>query len=144
MPFGIPESLEEIRLKPGASFDTGDAFSTGGRVAHGDFAGVGGAGGFATKVGLSWEPLLSTKPLPEDMLLSFGGCMVGTTDGAGDTGLSGTLSTLSFDTTEPLSEGGGGCSSGCGSVVLVPSPHVIASGAQSSSSSSISAHLFWP
>ena len=31
----------------------GDAFSTGGNVAHGDLTGAGGAGGLATRVGLS-------------------------------------------------------------------------------------------
>lgn len=36
----------------------------GGRVAHGDLTGAGGAGGFATKVGLSGAPL-STRPLPD-------------------------------------------------------------------------------
>jgi hypothetical protein len=116
--------------------------STGGRGAQGDLTGVGGPGGFATNVGFSAAPL-SIRPLPEplDMPPSL---TVEDADvvGAGDLGFG--------DSVEIESTTTGGVadfkrdeatSSACGSVIFVPSVHSIDSGAQSSSSSSISAQF---
>lgn len=47
------ESRKEPRGGYADSMDPGDAFLTGGKVAHGDLAGAGGAGGFATRTGFS-------------------------------------------------------------------------------------------
>jgi hypothetical protein len=130
-----------------SSVAIGADLSTGGSGAHGDFTGVGGPGGFATKVGFSAAPL-SIKPLPEplDIPPNLSGAEFDVW-GAGDFGfgesalaISWTVVTvvaLAIDCTT---------SSGCGNVILVPSVHSIDSGAQSSSSSSISAQfacLLW-
>ena len=65
----------------------GDALSIGGSGAQGDLAGAGGAGGFATSVTLSVEPLLRMSPLPDANPPTFvvcGALLIG----AGDLGLS--------------------------------------------------------
>lgn len=115
--------------------------STGGRGAQGDLTGVGGPGGFATNVGFSTAPL-STRPLPEPLGMPPS-LTVEDADvvGAGDLGFG--------DSVEIESTIGGvadfkkddDTSSACGSVIFVPSVHSIDSGAQSSSSSSISAQF---
>jgi hypothetical protein len=117
----------------------------GGRGAQGDFVGAGGAGGFATRVTLSAEPLFRISPLPDASPLAraaWGALLAG----AGDLGLSvGDLS-LTEDAAMAAPMGIGSValeavSSACGKVTLVPSAHVRVSGAQSSSSSSMSAQL---
>lgn len=121
------------------SATTGGAFSIGGRGAHGDLTGVGGAGGFATSVGLSADPALRIRPFPEASPPGFiEGDAVLRGGGAGDFGFS---IAFSLGGTGIGSGGGAGVSSGCGSVVLVPSVQVMVSGAQSSSSSSMSAQF---
>lgn len=77
---------------------TGDALSTGGKEAHGDLTGVGGAGGFATSVGFSGAPF-KTKPLPD------GSPPVLTPVGAGDFGFS--LASLSLDSEDRWTVGEG-------------------------------------
>jgi hypothetical protein len=49
---------------------TGEALSTGGKGAHGDLAGVGGAGALATNVGFSGAPF-NTRLLPDAMRLGL-------------------------------------------------------------------------
>lgn len=104
--------------------------------------GVGGAGGFATSVGLSAEPPLRIRPFPEARTPGFmdgDGALRG---GAGDFGFSIGFSFGGAGAGAGVGSGGGaGVSSGCGNVVLVPSVQVMVSGAQSSSSSSMSAQL---
>jgi hypothetical protein len=127
------------------SITTGDALSTFGIGAQGDLTGVGGAGGFATRVGFSGAPF-RTKLLPVANVLSFVGA--GTPGGAGDRDFGGTaLFSFAMEAGAGAGEAGAGdvlCSSICGIAIFVPSVQVIASGAQSSSSSSISAQLFCP
>jgi hypothetical protein len=116
----------------------GGAFSTGGRGAHGDFTGVGGPGGFATNTGFSDVPL-STRPLPVPPTIPPSFIVDVGASGAGDAGFG-----VGFvDVTGGVGLGGSGAgSSTCwGRVILVPSVHSIVSGAQSSSSSSISAQF---
>jgi hypothetical protein len=126
---------------------TGEALSTGGSVAQGDLAGVSGAGAFATKVGFSGAPL-STKFLLEAMRLGFteGEALALSlvTPGAGDFGLSfgaigGIAAGTGTGTAATVGTGTAGAVEGVGwfsKVTLVPSVHVMASGAHSSSSSS--------
>jgi hypothetical protein len=118
----------------------GVALSTGGRGAHGDLTGVGGPGGLATKVGLSDAPFNIRPALPPNPL----GFIVGEAElcvGAGDFGFIVSSPLASF--TAGMGEGSriGAGSSACGRVILVPSVHSIVSGAQSSSSSSMSAQV---
>ena len=47
------------------SIATGATFSTGGSWAHGDLTGVGGPGGFATRVGFSGAPLSTNPAFPD-------------------------------------------------------------------------------
>jgi hypothetical protein len=118
----------------------GAALSTGGKGAHGDFTGVGGPGGFATNVGFSLAPFKTSPALPPNPL----GFTVGEAEacvGAGDFGLAVSAAFASFSVAGTGSGDGAGASSACGSVIFVPSVHSIDSGAQSSSSSSISAQL---
>src|SRR4051794_17310429 len=117
----------------------GATLSTGGRDAHGDLTGVGGPGGLATNVGFSVAPF-NIKPAFPDPL----GRMVGDGEacgGAGDFGFAVSMTFTSFTTGIGDGSRGAGVSSTCGRVILVPSVHSIDSGAQSSSSSSISAQL---
>jgi len=120
----------------------GATFSTGGRGAHGDFTGVGGPGGFATKVGFSVVPFNTKPALPEPNVV---GLTVGEADacvGAGDFGFAASAGFISFTIEAGVGSGDGiGASSACGKVIFVPSVHSIDSGAQSSSSSSISAQF---
>jgi hypothetical protein len=118
----------------------GVALSTGGRGAHGDFTGVGGPGGLATKVGLSDAPFNIRPVLPPNPLAFI----VGETElcvGAGDFGI--TVSMPLASVTAGIGEGSriGAGSSVVGRVIVVPSVHSIVSGAQSSSSSSMSAQV---
>jgi len=74
----------------------GGTFSTGGRGAHGDFTGVGGPGGFATRVGFSAAPFNIRPVLPDPNPL---GLTVGEADcagGAGDLGFIGSATFVSF------------------------------------------------
>lgn len=122
---------------------TGADLSTGGNGAQGDFTGVGGPGGFATNVGFSAAPF-KTSPFPDVLEIppSLSDGEDAAVLGVGDF----VLSSACLDS----STGGGGCAGGgeggVGSstgarLAFVPSPHTIESGAQSSSSSSISAHV---
>lgn len=118
----------------------GPALSTGGSGAHGDLTGVGGPGGLATNVGFSEAPL-RINPLPEldDIPPSF---TVDDADGgAGDFGLETSVAVGKLAVTGSGFGGIGAASSACGSEIFVPSVHSIDSGAQSSSSSSISAQF---
>jgi hypothetical protein len=120
----------------------GADLSTGGRGAHGDFTGVGGPGGFATKVGFSAAPL-SIKPLLEllDIPPNLRGAEVDVC-GAGDLGFGESAPEISLTAVTVVGLAiDGTISSACGNVIFVPSVHSIESGAQSSSSSSISAQL---
>jgi len=69
----------------GKSAAMGDTLSTFGIGAHGDFTGVGGAGGLATNVGFSGAPL-RTRPFPEP---STPGLIIGEAIEAGIFGFSG-------------------------------------------------------
>lgn len=131
----------------GSSINTGEARSTGGRGAQGDFAGVDNAGALATKVGFSGAPL-RTKLLPEAMRLGLTDgealALSVATPGTGDLGcsLSGAGMVEGGTGTFAMGAAGvgtAGANEGVGwfsKVILVPSVHVIASGAHSSSSSS--------
>jgi hypothetical protein len=104
--------------------------------------GVGGPGGFATNVGFSEAPFSTSPVLPDPNPLGFtvgeaDGCM-----GAGDFDFGASAGLTSFNAAIGGGIGSGagaGASSACGRVIFVPSVHSIVSGAQSSSSSSISA-----
>lgn len=103
--------------------------------------GVGGPGGFATKVGFSGAPL-STSPLPDvdEMPPSF------TVEErtVGGNGFGATISGTGVFCARMGGVAGfgvGAGSSATGSEILVPSVHSMDSGAQSSSSSSMSAQL---
>jgi hypothetical protein len=125
-----------------SSVAIGADLSTGGSGAHGDFTGVGGPGGFATKVGFSAAPL-SIKPLPEllDIPPNLSGAEVDVC-GAGDLGFGESTLDISLTVVTIVAFAiDGTTSSACGNVIFVPSVHSIDSGAQSSSSSSISAQL---
>ena len=125
---------------------TGGSFSTGGNDAHGDLTGA-GAAGFATNVGLS-EGVFRTSP--PDL-----GCAAErgfNTVAFGPTVVVGIccadILDLFSSACRSFAIKAAACSSArmaaesfCDSVILVPSFHSIVSGAQSSSSSSISAHL---
>lgn len=120
----------------------GETLETGGSDAQGDLTGVGGAGGFATRVGFSAEaPPFRISPLPDGRPgFTDGELATGAEGGAGEWGFS--MALASFTTG---CSGMTGVSSTCGIVVLVPSAQVRASGAsQSSSSSSMSAQVDWP
>lgn len=116
--------------------------STGGRGAHGDLTGVGGPGGFATKVGFSDAPLRTKPALPDPNPLVL---TVGDGDGsggAGDFGFDASYVFVSFKIEIGSGSGDGmTTSSACGRVIFVPSVHSMVSGAQSSSSSSMSAQF---
>jgi hypothetical protein len=115
----------------------GATLSTGGNGAHGDLTGVGGPGGFATNVGFSVAPFRTKPALPDPNVLGF---TVGEADacvGAGDLGFTASITFARIG----AGSGVGGASSACGRVIFVPSVHSIVSGAQSSSSSSISAQF---
>jgi hypothetical protein len=120
----------------------GATFSTGGKGAQGDLTGVGGPGGFATSVGFSVAPLrISPFPDPLDIPPSLT-AEDADVCGAGESDLG--VSELRKSLTEGIGaafDGMDTTSSACGSVIFVPSVHSIDSGAQSSSSSSISAQL---
>lgn len=125
----------------------GGVLSIGGSFAQGLLDWVVVAGGLATRVGLvSTDPPLRIKPLPDGRRPDFvvGGA-VAASDGTGDLGLSEDIGLLSL---RGLGWRSGEAvldfSEGWGRVTLVPSVQVIVSGAQSSSSSSISAQLFCP
>jgi hypothetical protein len=117
----------------------------GGRGAHGDLAGGGGAEGLVTRVTFSVDPAFKIKPLPDARPpdLTEGEAVL---DGAADLVLS--LADLSFAIAVPPAWAGPTelfcVSSGGGRVIFVPSVQVMVSGAQSSSSSSISAQFDWP
>jgi hypothetical protein len=103
--------------------------------------GVGGPGGFATRVGFSLAPFNIRPVLPDPSPLAF---IVGDAEdcvGAGDFGFA--ISRIFVSLIAGIGEGslGAGVSSACGKVILVPSVHSIVSGAQSSSSSSMSAQF---
>lgn len=116
--------------------------STGGSGAHGDLTGVGGPGGFATRVGFSLAPFSTRPARPEPNTLGF---TVGEAEawvGAGDFGFAASKPFTSRNAGDGDGSGaGGGASSACGRVIFVPSVHSIDSGAQSSSSSSMSAQF---
>jgi hypothetical protein len=136
-------SLWEKRGCCWSSVAIGADLSTGGNGAHGDFTGIGGPGGFATRVGFSVAPL-SIKPLPEllDMPPNLSGAEVDDC-GAGDLGFGESAPDISLTVAVTIVALAidGATSSACGNVIFVPSVHSIDSGAQSSSSSSISAQL---
>jgi len=121
---------------------TGATFSTGGKGAHGDLTGVGGPGGLATRVSFSEAPLSTSPARPDPNPLGFTVGDEAACAGAGDLGF--VASTFLAAWTAGMgvgSLGGAGVSSACGRVIFVPSVHSIVSGAQSSSSSSISAQF---
>ena len=117
----------------------GATLSTGGNGAHGDLTGVGGPGGFATNVGLSVAPFRTKPALPEPNVLGFtvGEAEADPCVGAGDLGFTASTTFTGIG----AGSGVGGDSSACGKAIFVPSFHSIACGAQSSSSSSISAQF---
>ena len=120
-------------------------FSTGGSVAQGDFDGV-EAVGLATSVGLSVWGLRTRPPLffsPPDPILKT--VAFGPTELRGLArvvfGFSASTSFSVIDEAVLLSSRGVGGTSTGAKLVLVPSVHSMVSGAQSSSSSSMSAHF---
>ena len=125
---------------------TGGTFSTGGKGAHGDLVGV-GAEGFATSVGFS-EGVFRTSPPDFGCAaergfntVAFGPTVVEGFCCAASLALA-SSSWRSFSTIAlACSSASRAAGSFCDSVIFVPSFHSIVSGAQSSSSSSISAHL---
>lgn len=124
------------------------ALSTLGIGAQGDFTGVGGAGGFATRVGFSAAPLrISPFPEPSTLGLTEGetlGTAAVAGKGAGDCGFSNPPVSFAGGCCGRLGACGVACSSTWGRAILVPSFQEIVSGAQSSSSSSMSAQFDWP
>lgn len=141
----------------GRSIAMGEDLSTGGRVAQGDFGCAGGAGGLATKVGFSDAPF-SNKPLPDPSTPGLGAEGAGATVGvlsrcdSVDDGTAGRVAgdAVADDARPSVGPGTGWVavsSTTWGMVIFVPSVQVRFSGAQSWSSSSISAQLFavpWP
>lgn len=85
--------------------------STGGKGAQGDLTGVGGPGGFATKVGFSLAPFNTNPALPPNTL----GFTVGEDEacvGAGDFGFANSAAFNSFATAAGVGSGeGAGASS---------------------------------
>ena len=120
---------------------TGATLSTGGSEAQGDLTGVGGPGGFATRVGFSLTPFNTRPARPDPKTLGFVVGEAEAWDGAGDFGFATSKAFISFNAGDGDGSGASGASSACGSVIFVPSVHSIDSGAQSSSSSSISAQF---
>ena len=125
---------------------TGGTFSTGGRDAHGDLTGA-GAAGFATRVGLS-EGVFKTRPPGLGCAAERGFNTVA----FGPTVVMGfccaNIFALFSSACRSFSIIATACSSArmaagsfCDNEILVPSFHSIVSGAQSSSSSSMSAHF---
>lgn len=125
---------------------TGGTFSTGGNDAHGDLKGA-AAAGFATNVGLS-EGVFNTRPpglgcaaergfntVAFGPTVVVGFCCADILDLFSSTSRSFAIKAAACSSARMAAE------SFCDSVILVPSFHSIVSGAQSSSSSSISAHL---
>lgn len=82
------DSLRAPRGGYAASIAPGDVFATGGKVAHGDLAGAGGAGGLAMRTGFSWAALLRTNPFPDGRPPDFGTGVLVVPGGAGEDGLS--------------------------------------------------------
>jgi hypothetical protein len=101
----------------------GATLSTGGRGAHGDLTGVGGPGGFATRVGFSLAPFKTNPALPPNPL----GLTVGEAAacvGAGDIGFVASRSFASWTAGDGDRLGAGattGVSSTTGTVSFVPS-----------------------
>lgn len=136
----------DVEGRLGGLISTGGTFSTGGNDAQGDLTGA-GAAGFATSVGLS-DGVFKTSP--PDL-----GCAAErgfNTVAFGPTVVVGFCCADNLDLFSSACRSfaikAAACSSArmaaesfCDSVILVPSFHSIVSGAQSSSSSSISAHL---
>lgn len=128
--------------------DTGATFSTGGREAHGDLTGV-GAEGFATSVGFSENPFRTSPPVlgrptdPTFKTVAFGPIVLVGLD-AGTSGFAASSWANFAAEAAACSSANAALVSVCGRVIFVPSFHSIVSGAQSSSSSSISAHASLP
>ena len=123
---------------------TGGTLSTGGSDAHGDLTGV-GAVGLETRDGFS-EGVFKTRPPVLGCALERGFSIVA----LGPTvvvGFCGTFFALASSSRRLFSSSAAACSAAIAAAlfavrsIFVPSFHSIASGAQSSSSSSISAHF---
>ena len=120
----------------------GGTLSTAGKGAQGDFTGVGAAGldtnvGFSDGFGVVLVIVLTCAAEPSLSTVAFGPTVVSFCIGDLEVDPSG-FSSFSGSAGASVALGGG---SFCDRLIFVPSFHSIVSGAQSSSSSSISAHF---